>query len=108
MATLKGAGDLPKTLRVDHTTAAEAVQFSTTVLGFSYAVIQAHATNTGAIYIGGSTLAASGSNGFALVAGDGITIGSPREWKGRTKFDFTNFYLSAAVASEGIAVLYFD
>lgn len=101
-------GNKPKMLRVVCTTAAQATSLvaQTSPTAFSYAMIQAHPTNTGAVYVG--TSAAVATLGIHLASGDMITLSMPRELDHKKMFDLSDWWINATIVNEGVNVIYFD
>lgn len=103
-------GNTPKVLRVVCTTAAQATSLAaqTSPTAFSYAMIQAHPTNTGAVYVGNNAAVATLGIHLASASGDMITVSMPREWDHKKMFDLRDWWINAAIVDEGVNVIYFD
>ena len=67
------------------------------------AVIQAHPSNTGNIFVGGSDV--SSSNGFVLEPGDGMNLGQFLDKKRGAVLDLYNFWVVSSVNNDVIRVL---
>jgi hypothetical protein len=87
------------------TTAGTAVPLSTTKLYTTAFLVQANAANTGLIYVGDSTVAAS--NAPYLVAGASNSKEGQTVTRGMIQtFDLSKVYIDASVNGEGVKVEY--
>lgn len=75
--------------------AGTAVPLSTTSTSILSVTVKALATNTGDIYVGGSTVAAA--NGYVLAAGELVSLDVD---------DLMDVYIDAAVNGEGVSFIY--
>lgn len=85
------------------TTAGTAVPLASSSTMVVSATIQALATNTGTVCIGGSTVLAASKNGTCLTAGQAMplyAVGISRT------HDLAAFYVDSAVNGEGVGILY--
>lgn len=90
---------------VSVTTAGSRVQLSATSIITPGIVIKARTTNTGAVYVGHSNVAAT-TAAFIMAPGDAVEIVGPMVRGIEEEFDISDIYLDSAVNGEGVTVGY--
>jgi hypothetical protein len=90
--------------KVSVTTAGTEVQVNATTLYSSHVCIKAGSTNTGLIYIGDSTVAAT--NGYELSPKEEVCLGSLQRKDANEAIDLSKIYVDSAVNGEFVTVLY--
>jgi len=88
------------------TTAGTRVQLSTdSSIRSGYIVIQALSTNSGKIFLGGTTV--SSSNGLTLSASASVTLNAEAIKGGARIYRLSDFYIDSSVNGEGVNITYF-
>jgi hypothetical protein len=91
----------------DVTTAGTRVALASSATLAVSVMIQAKSTNTGPIYIGGSTVSST-SYGARLTAGNSLSIEMPDMGMGGSyEVDLSEIYIDAGTNGEGVSVVYY-
>lgn len=94
----------PENLSVTVPSAGTRVQLNSTKISSPAVILQAKTTNTGIIYVGGSSVAAG--LGFELQAKDSVSLGDLELSGDDTDLDLSKWYIDASVSGEGVNVFY--
>lgn len=85
-------------------TAGTRVQVSATATPVSSIIFEAHASNTGVVYIGDASVAAT--RGTSLAAGQALAISADQSGRDGEEFFLSDFYVDAATNGDKVKVSY--